>query len=76
MLGKIGNMIAIPEPPFTGIVRRRAIDLLRDGETIYDKIDHDGQISIDATLMSMSPRIVGIIKADGTYEEAGHDTNG
>lgn len=76
MLKGIGDMIAIPEQPYTGIVRRRALDRLRAGDAIYDKIDSTGQISRDATIMRMPPKVVGIIKPDGTYEEAGDDQAG
>lgn len=71
MLTDIGNSIMLPEPPFTGIIRRRALDRLRAGDPIWNKQDGVGQVAGDATVIRMPQKIVGILKEDGTFEEAG-----
>lgn len=69
VLGNISKNLLIPEPPFTGKVRRRALDRLRDGDPIWDANDENGQPHKSATILVMPAKIVGIIKEDGTFEE-------
>lgn len=68
-LTKIGQCIMMPEPPYTGIVRRRALERLRAGDRVWTSVDRNGQPNGDVIVMPQ--KIVGIIKEDGTYEEVG-----
>lgn len=71
-LTAIGESILIPEPPYTGIVRRRALDCLRRGEAICTDRNDLGR-PVKGTIITMPIQIVGIIKADGTYEAVGEE---
>lgn len=74
VLSSISRNILIPEPPFTGIVRRRAIDALRNGNSIWTEIDDNGH-PLKGIIVSMPPRIVGIIGTDGVYKAIDGDDN-
>mgnify|MGYP001346069097 CR=1 FL=1 len=74
VLSEISKNILIPEPPYTGIVRRRAIDALRNGNSIWTEIDDNGH-PLKGIIVSMPPRIVGIIGTDGVYKSIDGDDN-
>lgn len=65
--------ILLPEKPYTGIFRRRVIDTLKSGGAVWDKPDHNGQRSSASTTIRIQPEIIGIIRADGSYQKAGDD---
>lgn len=67
VLSSISKNILIPEPPYTGIVRRRAIDALKNGNSIWTEIDDNGH-PLKGIIVSMPPRIIGIIGTDGVYK--------
>lgn len=69
VLHKIGQSIMVPEPMFSRVVRRRALDTLRSGKPIWDDPDEHGQPG--GTVVIMQPKIVGIIHKDGSYEKVG-----
>lgn len=69
---EITKGILIEEMPFTGKVRCRAKELLRSGQPIWTHWDDVGQCDTDkSTIIKVLPKIVGIIKKDGTYEPVG-----
>lgn len=55
------------------LVRRRVLDTLRSGRPVWDKPDRNGQVSKDSTVVSIPLKIIGIIKADGTWDGEGPD---
>lgn len=71
VLGDISKDILFPTMPYTGKIRCRCKDRLREGGNIWSKSDQHGNPHKDAIILSMPLKIVGIIKEDGTYEEVG-----
>ena len=68
-LAIIGTSILIPEPPFTGIVRRQALDCLRRGQAIWTSRDDLGRPA-KGIIITMPLKILGILKEDGSFESA------
>lgn len=60
VLKQIGENILLPIPPHTGIVRRRALDRLREGSAIWGETDPHGQPR--GTILTMPPKVIGILK--------------
>jgi hypothetical protein len=73
LLRDLSQSILIPEPPFTGIMRRRVVDTLKQGRPVWSNPNHNGQVSDKSTVVAMVPKIVGIIRADGTWDGEGPD---
>lgn len=62
VLKQIGESILLPIPPHTGVVRRRALDRLREGNAIWGEADQYGQPR--GTILTMPPKVLGILKQD------------
>lgn len=71
VLQEIGSECLIPEMPYTGKIRCRAKDRLKEGGTIWTERNEIGNPTRDSVMLSMPLKIVGIIKEDGTYEAVG-----
>ena len=71
VLKEIGQSVLLPLPEVSRTVRRRAIDTLRAGRPIWNKLDADGHPHADATIILIPRQIIGIINEDGTYEAVG-----
>lgn len=69
----IMGCLLIPEPPFTTKMRKRVFTTLKSGKPIWTINDSIGQAHRDATILRVLPKIVGIIRADGTWDGAGPD---
>lgn len=69
-LREIGQAILMPQPPFTGQIRRRALDRLKSGGEIWTEIDEHGYPH-KGTIICMPLQIVGIRHEDGTFEPVG-----
>lgn len=67
VLKGIGEGILLPEPPFTGVVRRRALDRLREGGSIWEHADEHGHPR--GLIVSMPPKVLGILKRDADGNE-------
>lgn len=66
VLHAIGQNIMIAEPPYTGIVRRRALERLKAGDHIWTDADpKTGQPR--GTVVRMVPEVIGMIGEDGKY---------
>lgn len=61
--------ILLPEPPFTGIVRRRCLERLRENDPIWDMSDENGQPHRNATILFYVHKIKEVILPDGTKVE-------
>lgn len=54
-----------------GAIKKRAVQTLKKGHIIWDKLDEHGHPPEGATIIQVQQKIVGIIHADGTYEKVG-----
>lgn len=70
-LRKIAQDILIPEPPFTTAIMRDALQALQRGQHVFVERNEDGQATGD--ILKMAPKIVGVIKEDGTFEPGNFD---
>lgn len=73
ILVSITKNMLIPEPPFTGIVRRQVLDALRSGRPVWDEPSEHGSPTGTSTIVTMPVKIVGVIRADGTWDGEGPD---
>lgn len=76
VLREIQESILIPEPPHTGVIRRRAVESLKNGQAIWTKPNDWGQASNESTVVFPPPEkvnVVGIIGKDGTFKAVGDD---
>jgi hypothetical protein len=75
LLHTLGQSILMPEPPFTGLMRRRVVETLQQGRPVWTEPNHNGQVSDQSTIVALvrDLKIVGVIRADGTWDGEGPD---
>lgn len=69
VLQSIGQNVLIPEMPYTGRIRVRAIHRLREGKSVWTHPGRHGEVTARSTVICIPLKIVGVILADGTIQD-------